>query len=144
VGNLPIVRLLIKRNVALDIPSCGIDQHAQSNQVVTLFDDPRSPLWVATYNGNKEIAWLLIAAGCRIATEAWIGLGEFPRKDGRNEVDEELKELLRNHYSTPLPLTFQCRVALRRLAGREVRRFTLHLHLTERFRNFIAMKELLE
>lgn len=140
-GDIAIVKVLLKLNVALDIPSKGIDQHAQSDTVVTLFDTPRTALWVATYHGHAELAQLLITAGCRVMAESWIGQDDFP---GQSKDNEELKEMLRFYHGNPLPLTFLCRIFLRRMAGREVRSFTSLMHIPDKYRNFIEMKDILE
>ena len=140
-GHLNVVKLLIKKNVALSVPSVGIEQHAQSAQVVTVFDIPRSPLWVASHRGNSEMALLLITGGCDVAHETWIGQQEFPGKCQENEM---LKEVLLYYHSVPLPLTFQCRIILRRLAGRDLRKFVRRLMIPEKFRDFLLLKEVLE
>ena len=45
--NFPLVRLLLRHNVRLQVASPGILQHAQSVGVVQVYDAPRTPLRVA-------------------------------------------------------------------------------------------------
>ena len=139
--HLKVMKILIKKNVALSVPSKGIEQHAQTDQVVTVFDTPRTPLWVAANHGSAEMALLLITAGCDVSPEDWIGVREFP---GKSQEMPSLKDVLVYYHSVPRPLTFQCRTVLRRLGGRNVRRFVQHLRVPQKFRNFLLLSDVLD
>lgn len=136
-----VVKILLKKNVPLDVPTVGIEQHAQSDDVVTVFDEPSTPLYVAAYQGSAEIALLLIAAGCKVTHENWIGEGSFP---GLSQHDEALKKLLLFYYRNPRPLLTLCRNYMRQIAGRNVRTFVRRLEIPEVLRNYITLRDALD
>lgn len=133
-----VVKVLLKKNVALNVATVGIEQHAQSDDVITVFDVPSSPLWVAAHQGSAEIALMLITAGCNVAGETWIGRRTFP---GKSQHDEDLKNLLLFYHRNPRPLLTLCRNYLRQIAGRSVRRFVRRLEIPDVLRNYITLRD---
>lgn len=136
-----VVKALLKRNVILNVATVGIEQHAQTDGVMQVFDAPRSPLWVAASHGNTDLVNLLIAAGYDVTGENWIGSGDFPNKCLESET---LKKILIFHHRNPQPLLILCRNYFRQLAGRDVEDFVQQLEIPEVLKNFITLKDILE
>lgn len=110
-----IVRYLLVKNVELEVSSCGIDQHAQSDVAVMIYPEPRSVLYVAAHHSTVDVVMTLILAGYDIFKETWIMAHEFP--EGSTAL---LCRMLTNFSSTPPRLLALCRNFFRRRFKRNV------------------------
>lgn len=135
-----VVKQLLVANVEMEISSVGIDQHAQSDDVVFVYDVPRSPLFVAVENQSPEIALLLITAGYNIYKEKWLLEGDIPERDG----NEKLISILKHYIQTPQRLMANCRNYFRRYFGLKVFPKVEKLDIPCSLKNYLTLKDLAE
>lgn len=135
-----VIRELLKQNVTLNDASVGIEQHAQAIDVVTVFDTPRTPMWVAANGGDQETVFLLLTAGYDVTRETWIGSGHFP---GKSNEDENLKNILSFHHKTPMRLLSLCRNFFRKQGGRQIHDLVRRLEIPRFLRNYITLTDMM-
>lgn len=118
-GHRPLIELLLKLNVPLDIKSQGIEQHAQTNDVVYIYDRPVSLLYLAVTKLLTNIPTLLVAAGLDLSKEEWLQSGNLPSfiLNPNNEDEENMARELRNITHNTLSLKQSARRCIRREAG---------------------------
>jgi ankyrin repeat protein len=78
--SLLIVELLIQANVRLNVPSQGIDQHAETDHPTLIYNTPRTPLYVACSRDDMRIAERIVLAGSDFGHERWYWRGDFPQE----------------------------------------------------------------
>ena len=135
-----VVKQLLVANVEMEIPSVGIDQHSQSDEVVYVFDTPRSPLYIAVSNQSPEIALLLITAGYNIHKEKWLLEGDIPDR----EENEKLISILLKYLQTPQRLVATCRNYFRRYFGLKIFQKVAQLDIPGSLKNYLTLKDLAE
>ena len=135
-----VVKQLLVANVEMEISSEGIDQHSQSDEVVFIYDTPRTPLYVAVENESPEIALLLITAGYNIFKEKWLLDGDIPNR----ENNEKLVSILLQYIQTPQRLVAICRNYFRRYFGLGVFQNVEQLDIPSSLKNYLTLKDLAE
>ena len=132
-----VVKLLLLTNVKLEVSSKGINQHAHSDDVVYVFERPKSPLWVSVANNNPEIALLLISAGYDLHKEQWLIDRDFPDKS-----DERLRNVLTDYIQNPPRLVTRCRNFLRSYMGREITEKVRFLPIPITLKSYLTLSDL--
>ncbi|KAL3872908.1 hypothetical protein ACJMK2_036086, partial [Sinanodonta woodiana] len=134
-GRKEVVKILLMEDVHLEKPSVGSDPLLRS---VLVYNNPVSPLWLATAKSDTEILQLLLYAGYDVHKEQWLTNREFPEicleNDGR--------KILLDHLSSPLPLRFICRNYLRRKFGRSLRKVVDSFEIPRTLKGFLLLQDI--
>lgn len=103
-----------------------------------MYDSPKSLLYVAYDSLNFNAAELFLEYGYDIAKENWLLDTEHLPKGliGNSDLYNDLLEL----YQNPMDLQVLCRIQLRRLLGRHIRKAVTKLGLPKALENFITFK----
>ncbi|KAL5008719.1 hypothetical protein ScPMuIL_014300 [Solemya velum] len=135
-----VVKQLLLANVDMEVASVGIDQHAQSDLVHYLYDQPMSPLLVSVKRNLPHLALLLVAAGYDIFKEQWLVRQEFPDSLTSNN---ELLSLLSHSILNPPSLLKVCRTFIRRHLGRNVTKTMRTLEIPTTLKNYLTLNDLM-
>lgn len=139
-NNKDVVKQLLVANVKMEISSEGIDQHSQSDEVVYVYDTPRTPLYIAVDNQSPDIALLLITAGYNIHKEKWLLEEDIPNREG----NEKLIGILLQYLQTPQRLVAICRNYFRHYFGLSVFQKVAKLDIPCSLKNYLTLKDLAE
>lgn len=135
-----VVKFLLTANVDLEVKSCGINQHAQTDNVVLLYPNEVSPFYVAVQRQLLDILLLLKTAGYNIYSEEWFYRGEFP--DGV-EDNPNLMAILKQFASTPPRLITVCRNFLRKYFGNKLKERVNELEIPNNLKNYLLLQDFL-
>ena len=140
--NLDLIHHFIELNVDLDCPSIGIKQHAHQADVVPVYSEAKSLLYVAHDRLLQNVPTLLVLAGLDLSKESWVfnHLSEsLPHQPGATEgyaVTDELLNLVQNVRT----LKQACRVCIRRMLKHHLPRDVLHLGLPTVLQDYLCCK----
>ncbi|KAK3596501.1 hypothetical protein CHS0354_007407 [Potamilus streckersoni] len=134
-GRKEVVKILLMESVHLETPSVGSDPHLRSLQV---YNNPVSPLWLATAKADEEILQLLLYAGYDVHKEQWLTKREFPELCLENNGN-----ILLDYLSSPLPLKFICRNYLRRKFERSLREVVDSFEIPRTLKDFLLLQDVL-
>ncbi|XP_013413021.1 ankyrin-3 [Lingula anatina] len=134
-----VFQYLLKLNVPLDVPSRGIDQHAQSSDVVYIYPQPVTPFYVALETGFFPMAQCLAVAGYNITKEYCIQTGDVPdallhSPEMMNWLDQAICE--------PPSLMSLCRYQIRQGLGREVKEKVQQLEIPVELKHHLLLTDL--
>ncbi|XP_067680825.1 ankyrin-1-like isoform X1 [Haliotis asinina] len=136
-GSTDIIKILLSKNVDMEVESVGINQHHQSDDVLYIYKQVKTPLWVAANRNFPEVGMLLIAAGYDMSGENWI------LTDALQEIPEEaFRSLLHYHKTTPSRLVKICRRFLRQYFGNNVTTCSNQLEIPVVLKNYLQLKDL--
>ncbi|XP_064622388.1 ankyrin repeat and SOCS box protein 14-like [Lineus longissimus] len=133
-SKLEIVKVLVKHNVIMELCSRGIDQHSQTDDVVLIYDSPKSPLYAAAERGAFGIIRYLVEEGYDINNEKWIHLSQLPSKV---ILDEEMRSWLDQEYHSPRSLIQLCRRAINRVIGDGIDKKSELLRIPNTLRDYL-------
>ena len=141
IGCIEVVKILIAKNVPMEIPSCGIDQHNNNDQVLLLHERPISPLEVAVRHGaGLGIARLLIESGYDLTNEHWIY--NFQQVIPENlRIEPAARDWLLTRISNPTTLKEVCRNQTRRILGLGIREKAKQLELPRTLVDYLLLTE---
>ncbi|XP_050407181.1 ankyrin-1 [Patella vulgata] len=139
-GSLEIVKILLKRNVTLEVASVGIDQHAQAEEVVFLYSEPKTPMHMIGEKCLIELGRMLIESGYNMAKESWLLDSDVIPKE--LESNEAFRQYLIEAYNTPQSLLLQSRNFFRKLFGKHVTVKTEVLNIPVPLKSYITLKYL--
>ncbi|XP_062577762.1 ankyrin-1-like [Saccostrea cucullata] len=117
-NDLSTIKYLIVKNVELEVVSCGIDQHAQSDVATLIYPEPRSVIYVAAHQTSIDVLMTLTLAGYNIYRESWITAREFPADSPILHRQQQM--FLNNFATSPPSLLAICRNFFRRRFRRNV------------------------
>lgn len=136
-----ILELLLKANVRISVPSVGIDQHAQSEDMTSIYNEDKTPLFVACSRGLFTVAKILVLAGTDLQQEKWLRQSPLPPAV---TDDEPFHDWITQKFITPAPLKGQCRALIRNLAlGQALVDAAPHFGLPTTLLNYLLLNELL-
>lgn len=135
-----VVKQLLLANVDMEVASVGIDEHAQSDPVIYLYDEPVSPLLVAVKKNFPDLALLLIAAGYDVFKEQWLVKQDFPDTLTKNT---EFLSLLSHSVLNPPSLLKICQTFFRRTLGRNVMKKVGQLEIPDTLKKYLTLNDLI-
>lgn len=136
-GHKEVVKLFLKLNVEMEVASVGTHQHSHTDEVLHVYDTPRSPLWVAMDRKKPDIALLLVSAGYNIYQEQWLINGEF-----LNHFDERMSSLLLQYVHSPPKLIAVCRNFFRRHFKLDIRKKVEQMDIPLTLRKYLTLADL--
>ncbi len=134
-----IVQLLIQEGVDLDIATRGIDQHSQTEYVVLIFANPKTPVEGAFQLAHNSIAKILVLAGADLRKEQWLWEGCYSNALSQ---DRDTREWLLQRAFTPFSLKRQCRTYLKRRFGTSIKQKAHQFEIPTTLRDFLLLKYL--
>ncbi|XP_052286656.1 ankyrin-1-like isoform X1 [Dreissena polymorpha] len=137
-GHKETVKYLLKTNVQMEVSSVGINQHHHSDDVLLIYDQPRSPLWVAVERGHTDIVLLLLTAGYNVYQESWLFDGEFPGE----QIDNSLRDMLCDYVHNVPKLISLCRNFLRKRCGQNIEEDVDKLYIPNTLKSYLKLSYL--
>lgn len=136
-GHKEVVKLLLKLNVEMEVASVGTHQHSHTDEVLHVYESPKSPLWVALDRKKPDIALLLVSAGYNIYKEQWLINSEFqPHFDGR------MCSLLVQYIHAPPKLISICRNFYRKYFKLDIAKRVKLMDIPVTLKRFLTLEDL--
>ena len=139
-GAWPLVRRFIQENVRLDVPSAGVQQHAASDNIVNIYDNPRTPMELAFKRCHSTILAVLAIATCCLSGEQWLWKVYL---EGRPPEMLHLHQWLCKLASQTPSLKALCRRRMRQLLGRPLVTKVEPLTIPVMLKSYLLFEELL-